>query len=220
MIYSFSNSFRKAGASLQLYVLNFSCEINSANKELWKIIDAVCSKKREDIRLDEVNKISQIADTREGYKRCGKDPNRYRPSADSLIRRIVKGNALYKVNNVVDILNLISIQSGISIGGYNTDKIDGDILVDIGKAEDEYTGIGRGKLNIEGLPVLRDNQGVFGCPTSDSERTMISNTTKHVSFVFFNFTNETRLTEIIKETQHLLKSYAKGKDFNLIIVNQ
>ena len=147
-----------------------------------------------------------------------KDPNRYRPSADSLLRRIVKGNGLYKVNNIVDILNLISVKSGFSIGGYNKSAIIGEIVLDKGTAGDEYYGIGRGLLNIENLPVLRDEKGVFGSPTSDSERTMIDERTTSVLFVFFDFGKSNSLDNYLNETIALLKQFANADNINKEIV--
>ncbi len=220
MLITFSHTFKNKKTNLRLGLLKFNCIVALADESLWNEINSACLEIKGSLSLDQVNKLKNIAATRDGYKKCGKDPNRYRPSADSLIRRIVKGNSLYKVNNIVDILNYISIQSGISIGGYDIKKIDGHAVVDIGQPDDLYNGIGRGELNIEGLPVLRDNKGVFGSPTSDSERTMIENRTGSVAFAFFDFDQDTNLKEIMKNTQNLLKIHAKGKNFSIDIITQ
>ena len=63
----------------------------------------------------------------QAYKRLGKDPNRYRPSAEALRRRILRGLPLYKIDTLVDIVNLVSIRSGYSIGGFDADKIVGGL---------------------------------------------------------------------------------------------
>jgi DNA/RNA-binding domain of Phe-tRNA-synthetase-like protein len=215
MLYHYCDSIQQANAYLRLGTLEFNCTIEPADNLLWNEISTFCKKIKSSQRLEDINKMPNIASARTGYKLCGKDPNRYRPSADSLLRRIVKGNDLYKVNNVIDILNFVSVQTGISIGGYDADKIDGEISIDIGRSEDEYFGIGRGKLNIEGLPVLRDNTGVFGCPTSDSTRTMITDKSQHILFVYFNFSPTENLVDIINNTIHLLEKYTKGNNFRL-----
>ena len=93
-------------------------------------------------------------------EKCGKDPSRYRPSAEALIRRVLQGKPLYQKNTFVDLINLASIAYGYSIGGFDADKFVGDTLtLGVGKAGEPYEGIGRCVLNIEGLPVYRDELG-------------------------------------------------------------
>lgn len=83
--------------------------------------------------------------TREAYKRCGKDPGRYRPSAEALRRRLMRGIPLYQIDTLVDLINLVSLRTGHSIGGFDADKIQGNRLeLGIGKAEEPFEGIGRG----------------------------------------------------------------------------
>lgn len=92
---------------------------------------------------------------RQAYKRLGKDPNRYRPSSEALRRRILRELPLYKVDTLVDLINLVSIRSGYSIGGFDADKIAGGSLVlGVGREGEIYHGIGRGELNIAGLACL------------------------------------------------------------------
>ncbi len=92
---------------------------------------------REDIRstckIEDINKWTPIFATRQAYKRLGKDPNRYRPSAEALRRRILRGLPLYKIDTLVDIVNLVSIRSGYSIGGFDADKIVGGLELGVGK---------------------------------------------------------------------------------------
>lgn len=131
--------------------------------------------------VSQINSIPAIAETRKGYKACGKDPNRYRPSQEQLMRRVVRGLGLYNVNAIVDTGNQFSLQTGCSIGCFDADKIEGDTLrLGIGKEGEPYEGIGRGELNIAGLPVFRDEKGGIGTPTSDNERTKIDMTTRHL----------------------------------------
>jgi len=131
--------------------------------------------------------IPAIRSARKAYKAYGKDPSRYRPSAEALLRRVLKGEALYRINNVVDLLNLVSVQTGISIGGYNLEKVNGKVELGIGRANEPYQAIGRGGLNMEGLPLLRDETAAFGCPTSDSVRTSVDAATRWFWMVLFDF---------------------------------
>src|SRR5690554_1520090 len=134
----------------------------------------------EEYSLEEVLNIPLIKEARDGYKKLGKDPSRYRLACESLLRRIVKGNKLYKINNVVDAGNILSIETNRSVAVLDYDKIVGDVLIRIGTDSDDYYGIGRGKINVSNIPVYCDDLGPFGSTTSDTERTKITNDTKTI----------------------------------------
>ena len=137
---------------------------------LWQEIEAYSEELKVHHTVDDIKLLPSIAATREAYRRCGKDPSRYRPSAEALCRRVLRGLQLYQIDTLVDIINLVSMKSGYSIGGFDADKFQGEVLtLGIGKAGEPYEGIGRGMLNIEGLPVYRDAIGGVGTPTSDHE---------------------------------------------------
>ena len=155
---------------------------NSAySEELWKLIDEQCEKFRQTLTTDTVKDISAIAATRRVYKACGKDPSRYRPSSEALIRRVLQGKHLYQIDTLVDLINLASITYGYSIGGFDAGKFSGDTLsLGVGREGEPYEGIGRGMLNIAGLPVYRDAIGGVGTPTSDNERTKMGLATRRL----------------------------------------
>lgn len=189
------------------------CEVNiaPASEDLLNEIKAACQVIQDKTEVTGINKIPAIADSRQAYKALGKDPSRYRLSAEALTRRIVKGKGLYHINNVVDVINLTSFTSGFSIGGYNVDTIQGDVLFSIGKSE-PYEAIGRGKFNIEYLPTFRDEMSVFGTPTSDSTRTMITNDTTHFLMVIISFDGNGNLEKTTNEAITWLENYADAKN--------
>lgn len=212
MDFSVESLMIKTLGSFRIGVINTKISCRPSTPELISIINYHVNNIQWKYELEEVNKIDTIMETRLAYKKLGNDPNRYRPSADSLIRRIIKGMRLYWISNVVDILNLISIQSGFSIGGYDIAEISGGIKIGVGQKGEPYSGIGRGKLNISKLPVLRDDIGAFGTPTSDSERTMIKETTKEIGFIFYDFGLNSSLEAYLMECAELLTQYCSAKD--------
>jgi DNA/RNA-binding domain of Phe-tRNA-synthetase-like protein len=129
----------------------------------------------------------RILATRAAYKALGKDPARYRGSAEALLRRIIAGKGLPRINTVVDIINLVSVESRLPIGLYDLSNVSGDIVFRAGRAGETYKGIGKYDLNLEGLPVFSDALGPHGSPTSDSERTMVTSETKHVLAIMISF---------------------------------
>ena len=158
-----------------------------------------------------------IKATREAYKKCGKDPSRYRPSSEALCRRILRGIPLYQIDTLVDLINLVSIKYGYSIGGFDADKISGNTLIlGIGQKDEPYEGIGRGLLNIEGMPVYRDEVGGFGTPTSDNERTKIEIGTSHLLAIINGYDGKENLTDAANYMIKLLKEYADSSDEALL----
>lgn len=178
-------------------------------EELWKEIDAFTEELTATTRPDDIKSQPAIAATREAYKRCGKDPSRYRPSAEALRRRLMRGLTLYRIDTLVDLINLVSLRTGYSIGGFDADKIQGiDLELGIGRAEEPFEGIGRGVLNIEGLPVYRDAVGGIGTPTSDNERTKMDLGTRHILAVVNGYGGQEGLQEAACMIQDLLRKYA------------
>lgn len=169
---------------------------------------------RQSLVIENISKIPTINASRKAYKACGKDPARYRLSAEALLRRLVSGKGLYQINNVVDQLNLVSITTGFSIGGYDSDQIHSDISFGIGRTDEPYSGIGKGELNIENLPVFRDELGAFGTPTSDSQRTEVNDQTIRFLMILIDFGGDHKLDEAIQLAIRLLKDYCKATNIN------
>lgn len=162
-------------------------------------------------------KTEALESAKQLYRKLGKDPSRYRISSDSLYRRIIKNKGVYYVNNVVDINNIISLRTVLSIGAYDLDKISGNIIYDVGMKEEIYEGIGRGMLNIENLPVLKDDLGPFGSATSDSLRTMVTKDTKRVLMVIHSFDKSVNISDSLNQLSEYLKEYSEGKNIEILI---
>jgi DNA/RNA-binding domain of Phe-tRNA-synthetase-like protein len=160
---------------------------------------------------------SKILATRAGYKALGKDPARYRGSAEALLRRIIAGKGFPQINSVVDVINLVSVESRLPVGLYDLANVKGDIVFRAGRARETYKGIGKYDLNLEGLPVFCDDLGPHGSPTSDSERTMVTNTTQHVAAIVVSFGGAEGLESSCQRMAALLQKYAAGHDSHIEI---
>lgn len=182
-------------------------------QELWDEIHVLEERFRRELTTESLKELTSIAATRTVYKRCGKDPSRYRPASEALIRRMLQGKELYQIDTLVDLINLASIAFGYSIGGFDASKFEGDTLtLGVGREGEPYEGIGRGMLNIAGLPVYRDSKGGVGTPTSDNERTKITIDTRHLVVLINGYDgNEQRVVENARFIQDLLRRYA-GSD--------
>jgi DNA/RNA-binding domain of Phe-tRNA-synthetase-like protein len=162
---------------------------------------------------------TQILATRAAYKALGKDPARYRGSAEALLRRIIAGKGLPEVNAVVDVINLVSVESRLPIGLYDREHVSGDIVFRIGRARETYKGIGKYDLNLEAMPVFCDRYGPHGSPTSDSERTMVTPETKHVLAIIISFEGGDRLERWAQRMIDLLQRYASAQECETFVVS-
>lgn len=180
--------------------------------ELWDEIHAIEEQFRKELTTESLKELSGIAATRRVYKACGKDPSRYRPASEQLIRRMLQGKEIYQIDTLVDLVNLASIAYGYSIGGFDADKFVGDTLtLGVGKEGEPYEGIGRGMLNIAGLPVYRDEQGGVGTPTSDNERTKMTISTTHLVVLINGYDgNEERVADNARFIQKLIHKYCQS----------
>lgn len=166
---------------------------------------------------DEITKIPKLKLTRDGYKKMGKDPSHTRPACEALLRRVVKGNALYRLGDVIDLGNILSIETLRSVCVVDSDKLVGDIVIRLGNSSDNYEGINRGIINVTNIPVYTDEIGPFGCPTSDTLRTAVTATTKSILVMIICFDDlekdidEKRLVQLY-QTNTLIKNITKIGD--------
>jgi len=201
-----------AAPNYQGIVICCSLVNTDIDETLWVEINAEMELLSQKYVIEDINKLPGILEMRQLYRKLGKDPNRYRPSAEALCRRILKEKSLYQINTLVDMINLVSIHTGFSIGGFDADKMAGDLKLGVGVANEKFEAIGRGLLNIEGLPVYRDDQGGIGTPTSDEERTKIDLKTTRLFMILNSANGSERLEEASDWSKRLLANYVQAKE--------
>jgi len=193
--------------------------VEKHNAALWLEIEKTAGQAAKLYTLESLLQAAEIRAVRETYKALGKDPSRYRGSAEALLRRIIQGKGVYKVNNIVDINNLVSIKTVLPVGSYDLGKITEPIIFRVGVAGESYKGIGKETINISELPVFVDAEGPYGSPTSDSERAMITETTKEVLLVIISFSGKSNLELYLDEAAGLLEKFAGASRIDKLIIS-
>jgi DNA/RNA-binding domain of Phe-tRNA-synthetase-like protein len=204
--------------AIRLGAIFCTVKIEEDNSAIWTDILAVQEALKSIAKIEEVSQHPVNSQTRDAYRRCGKKPGRYRPSAEALMRRVLQGKDLYRINNVVDMINMVSIETGFSIGGYDADKIEGDIELGIGKENEPYAALGRGAFNIHKLPRFKDDLGAFGSPTSDSERTGVSSSTQNFLMIFLDFGKNEILEPAMNRAKEALSNYCSATDIEMKLI--
>lgn len=162
--------------------------------------------------------IPGVRGSRRAYRAFGWEPSRHRVSSEALIRRIRRGSALYRINTVVDVNNMLSATSGLSLGCYDLAALEGPFLYRRAEEEEGYEGIGRGPVRLGGLPVLCDSRGPFGSSLSDSVRAAVTLDTEDILVVLHCFDGETDLEDWLDISARSFEAFAGAENITAWIV--
>lgn len=206
---------------ISLGVIRYRVEVKKSDQELMEHLEKTIKEIKTQYEIGEIAELPHVRETREAYKALGKSPSQYRNAAEAMLRRIVKGNGLYQINNVVDINNLISIRSGFSIGTYDEQALEGEIKLSRAPAGERYEGIGKSEVNIENLPVLFDRNGAFGNPASDSKRAMIQVGNRDVITFLYAFSKDQKdLKNWLTEYENILERFTNASEISVQIIDR
>jgi DNA/RNA-binding domain of Phe-tRNA-synthetase-like protein len=183
-------------------------------------MDSVCDRIRRTHTIDQVALLDSVRGVRAMFRAWGVDPSRYRPSSEALLRRVVQGKGLYRISNVVDVCNLCSIETGWPFGLYDRANLDPPIVMRLGQNGESYEGIGKQTWHLAGRPILLDSRGPFGCPISDSTRTMITEATRSLLSVIFApaTVSEAELQRALERYAKRFETYAAARTTRLAVI--
>jgi DNA/RNA-binding domain of Phe-tRNA-synthetase-like protein len=186
--------------------------VREADPALAAEVDAQCAALRARHAGASSGAVPGVEEARGLYKALGIDPTKTRPSNEALMRRALKGEALYRVNTLVDALNLASLRLQLPFGLYDLARVEPPVTLRRGGPGESYEGIRKGPVNVEGRPALVDARGPFGNPTSDSARTCIRLDTTRALVVAYAPAgcSDRRLGEVLDATEALLLRYCGG----------
>jgi len=175
---------RIPGVTFGMVTIN-GVTVRERDDRLWKQIEMLCQHRARESSLDGLSGNGQIAAVRGLQKSFGFDPARYRPSSESLLRRVLKGQGLYQINTAVDVNNLCSLEFLLPMCSYDLRHVKGQVRVRIGEPGEEYPGIGRQVFQAENKVIIADDSGIMGSTVSDSERTKVSTETTDILLAIY-----------------------------------
>lgn len=206
---------------IRLGVMRFTADVREPDERFWRHMDEeVLPQVRQAIEGREWGEIPGIRGSRAAYKAFGRNPGRYRVSSEALIRRVRRGDELYHINSVVDVNNLLSVKSGLSVGSYDLDNLHGAVTLRKADAGEGYTGIGKAFIAMENMLVLADAEGIFGSSMSDSTRAMVTETTRNVLVVVYCFEREIDLPALLEAGKAAFADFAGVQDAESWIVGE
>lgn len=178
---------------------------NNMSEEVTSFINQVIDENKNIYTLEEIIKEPKVLESRNGYKKLGKDPSHTRVACENLLRRIIKGQPMYRLGDIIDLGNVLSILTRRSVCVVDKDKLVGDVNIRLGTKDDIYITINRGPLNVDKIPVYVDDVSPFGCPSSDTLRTAVDDKTKSIYIMIICFED----TDMEKDENLLIDIYKK-----------
>lgn len=213
-----SHEVKERWEDVSLGILIYSVEVQKSSSQLLELFQRSIDELKNQYSMPDIANIPHIQSTRNAYKALGKSPSEYRNAAEAMLRRIVKGNGLYQINNVIEVNNLMSVTTGYSIGSYDTDFLLEPVELRRAPDGEKYQGIGKEAVNIEHLPTLYDEQNAFGNPTSDSRRAMVQSGNHNIMSVIYSFDGESDLEKIMDRYCELLRKYCSVNNIDIMLV--
>ena len=210
-----SPGFAEAGATVRLGCLVAGVAVREDDPATKAAVADLAGRLADELAGCPVGELPVIAETRRAFRALGKDPSRYRPSSEALLRRVAQGKGLFNVNNLVDTNNLVSLTSRFPAGAYDLARLDGafdtGLELRVGGDGESYEAIARGPFNLASLPVLCDAGGPFGSPTSDSVRTMVTADCRRTLLVLYAFGEAEGLEDGLDLAADALRRYCDGE---------
>ncbi len=161
-------------------------KIQKRNSELEKFKAEIMKQVREEYKLESLKDQKTFRAYRDFFWNIGIDPTKNRPAAEALIRRILGGRTIPNINSLVDAYNLASIKSRIALATFDTDKLEGDLLMRFAEEGEQFLGIGMEKPLIlkGGEIVVTDNEKLIAVyPYRDADNTKVTEKTENITII-------------------------------------
>ena len=155
---------------------------------------------------------------RGGYKPTG----RGKPASEFLLGQAL-GEGLPRINNLVDINNLVSLRHAHPISVFDADLLGPDVAVRFGRADERYVFNQSGQsMDIAGLPVIGRGaeREPVGNAVKDSMLCKVQPDTRHALFVVYGSRAlpAPGLTACLTELGELLGQHLDAKDVASVYV--
>ena len=185
--------------------------VRGTSPQLMQVFQSMKEQVAAIYNIETLTKVPRILAVRNMYKRLSIDPSRYRPASEALVRRVLQEKNIYYINSAVDVNNYCSLKYLVPLGVYDLDKINGDITYSIGQ-DGEYEGINGRNFSAAGQPVLIDQSGPFGNPTTDSKRTAVTLATTSLLNIIYcdELISDEELTTMLAKTADMFAAYNDG----------
>ena len=162
---------------------------------------------------------------RDLYWSFGMDPTKVRVSSEALLRRILKGDNLWRVNNTVDAVNLASAETGLPVSLWDFPQVKLPLAVRIAAKEETFHRIGLEPEACSGTElVVADQEKILtlGFATADSEQCKVTPDTESALVALYatKAVSDALLLDAMKRVKQRLEEFAEGSVKRLGVFGQ
>ena len=104
--------------------------------------ESLCARYCELYTPDFVNNDPVIEGFRDLRRTVGRSPRKYPCSIESLIGFLQRHGTLPSINLAVDIYNVVSLETRLTLGAHDLDRVDGDITLCLARGDEPFTPLG------------------------------------------------------------------------------
>lgn len=195
------------------------------DKEIFHLLEEVEELIKDDFTPEDIAKHKLIAPWKAAYLAFGAKPKKHHNSVESLMRTILEGGKIRRINKLVDLYNYLSLKHLVPMGADDLDEVIGNIRLTFAKGSETFIAIGKaGRNNPEpGEVIYRDELEVLCRRWNWREcyKTRITEDTKNAILYVEGLkpVTEEELKKILEELADLVKSFLGGET-NFFILNK
>jgi len=203
------------GSSIVIVALN-ELKLGKSSKEFEEYEQSLFHEIRKNFTLEDLTRDPLIQSYRAWHWTYGMDPTKKRGSSEAVLRRVLQGENLWRISDLVDIANLASAYHKIPIGLIDASKIEGQFKLRIAKKGEIFYRIGGETIECRGREVvLADDIGIicYGYAIHDSERTKVTRESQEVLLVHYGTVTATKeiMEDAVTFTTDMIKRWIKCK---------
>ncbi len=218
MHFTISSSIFSSHPALSIgLIIATGIDNTKSSPEISQLLRTEEQKIRSTFTLENFRDHPHLAALQEVHRGFGSNPNKFPPSIQSLIKRILKGSNLPSINPLVDLYNVLSLRHLVCAGAEDLDVCTGDIELTPADGTEHFVPLGESAEDPpeKGELVYKDRAGVICRKLNwrEGDRTKITEATKNALLVIEGFSplsNEI-IMQILKELSELLQKYCSAK---------
>jgi len=111
------------------------------NDKILEKIKETESKIKKELSKEQLSELEEIKTWREAYSSFGAKPKKYKSSIEALLRRILDGENLPSISNLVNVYNLISIKYKLPLGADDLSLVNSNIALTFANGEEKFKAI-------------------------------------------------------------------------------
>lgn len=190
-------------------------KVERRTRETETLKQSIITKMRQSLKIEQIKDDPTVRAYRDLYWSLGIDPTKTRPSGEALLRRVLHGNDVPSISNVVDAYNLASLETIIPLSGFDQDLVSPPLGIRFSNEKDEFRGIGMykpTKFPRKVLLVADKKQILCVYPYRDADATKITDKTRNVLIIGYGApgVNQNQLVDAVEKALSYIENLASG----------